>query len=220
VAGLAALLIQQYPTATPDQIKAMLKANARPLKPTGAKSWYAGSGSADVGSFTSSTPLPVVVPQIATATGVGTLEGARGTYHLISGGVPLQGEVDIFGKPWVAGVMAPLTEARATWSGGTWNGTEWTGGTFMVDTAPLTPETATWAGARWSGVRWSGVRWSSPDWSGVRWSSVQWDGVRWSGVRWSDMSWDGVRWSGVRWSGVRWSAGGWDGVRWSDYSWS
>ena len=215
VAGLAALLIQQYPAATPDQVKAMLKANAKPLKPAGAKSWYAGSGSAYVGSFTNATPLPVVAPQVATGKGIGTLEGSRGTYHVMSNGVPLAGEIDIFGKPWDAVPMAALTEARATWSGGTWNGSEWTGGGFVVDGATATPQTATWAGARWSGVRWSGVRWSSSDWAGVRWSDGEWDGVRWSGVRWSDMAWDGVRWSGVRWSGVRWSSGSWDGVRWS-----
>jgi serine protease AprX len=223
VAGLAALLIQQYPDATPDQIKSALKANAKLLKPAGAKSWYAGAGSAFVGSITNRTPLPLIPPQVARGTGLGSLELARGSYHLVDAATKtaLVGEIDIFGAPWVASTMAALTEARATWIGGTWNGTQWTSAGFsLVDSSTAAWTSATWAGARWTGARWTGVTWSSASWSGARWSDMTWDGARWSGARWSDMTWDGARWSGARWSGARWTSGEWEGARWSGARWS
>jgi serine protease AprX len=212
VTGLVALLFQQYPDATPDEIKSALKGNAKLLKPAGAKSWYAGAGSAFVGSIGDHTPMPMVVPQVTRGTGLGSLELARGSYHLVdrATSTELVGEIDIFGAPWVPSMMAPLTAARSTWSGGIWNGTEWASAGFsLVDSSGAEWTSGPWAGARWTGARWTSVTWSAPNWSGARWSDMTWDGARWSGARWSGARWTSGAWDGARWSGARWSDDGW-----------
>jgi serine protease AprX len=198
VSGMAALLLQRYPTATPDQVKAFLKAEAdRTVSTTSIPAslaplaemvldWWQGAGVASVAAATASGSLPAATPAPAYGTGTGTLEAARGTTHLVSNGVTLTGEKDVLTTKW-DGVR---------WSGAAWAGTSWSGGK--------------WNGVRWSGDGWSGARWSTTVWSGSDWA-----GVRWSGVRWSAMTWTGVRWSGTGWTGVRWSDAVWSGARWS-----
>ena len=203
VSGVVALLLQKFPTATPDQIKAVLKATAQDigkpievpefLKPLQdlAKQWYQGDGMIDVDAAGSVSSLPTATAPALSSTGLGTIEGARGTSDVISNAVTLTGEVDVLSNPW-NGVR---------WSAASWAGTSWTGGV-------------------WNGVRWSGDTWASGAWTTAAWAGNDWSGVRWSGVRWSGMRWDGVRWSGTGWDGVRWSSGSWDGVRWSDSDYS
>ena len=199
VSGLAALLIQKYPTATPDQVKAFLKANAQKtistatvpdaLKPIAdvVLQWWEGSGVANVKPATTLASLPAATAAPVYGKGTGTLEGARGSVHLVSNSVSLTGEKDILGTAW-DGVR---------WSTGAWAGTNWSVGL-------------------WLGVRWSGDAWKTGRWNTALWTGSDWSGVRWSGVRWSAMAWDGVRWSGTGWSGVRWSDGSWTGARWSN----
>ncbi len=208
VSGLAALLVSKYPTATPDQIKAYLKTTAQPVVlietakktadgqlqfATAVNTWYSGSGSARLDA---NTKLPTATPQTSTATGLGTLEAARGTYHLTNGTTTLTGEIDIFGNKWNPNTMATLTTTRTTWNGGTWNGARWTGDT--------------WTAARWTSIDWTNNDWTGARWTGARWTSMIWDGARWTGARWT-----GARWSAGTWTGARWT-----GARWSDSSWS
>jgi serine protease AprX len=202
VSGVAALLLQKFPTATPDQIKAIINITAQDIRnidnlPQALKplaemilKWWAGNGTIDADAAGSLKALPAVASSPAYAKGTGLLEAARGTSHLVSNGVSLTGEKDIMSTPW-DGVR---------WSGASWTGASWTGGL--------------WNGVRWSGDTWASVRWSTSAWTGADWA-----GVRWSGVRWSSMAWDGVRWYGAGWDGVRWSGAEWDGVRWSNSSW-
>jgi len=203
VSGLAALLIQRFPTATPDQVKAFLKAQAEQTVSTAtvpAKllplaevvlQWWEGSGVPSVESAGDYASLPAAPAAPAFGTGTGTLEGARGNSHVVSNGVSLTGEQDILSSAWVG----------ARWNAGAWAGTNWTGGI--------------WNGARWTGDVWSGARWATAAWTGNDWS-----GARWSGARWSSMTWDGARWSGSGWTGARWSDSTWSGARWSGASWS
>ena len=204
VSGLVALVLSKYPDADPDAVKAYLKGNAKDLVLTGLpaalnplaakiNSWYAGDGSAYVGG----PAVPVAVAaQKPRSNGTGSLELARGSFHVTNGAKVLKGEIDIFGSTWNRKQMGALTASQSTWNGGVWNGARWSGDG--------------WSGARWSHAEWTGTDWSGARWSGARWSSMIWDGARWSGARWS-----GARWSGGTWSGARWS-----GARWSDASWS
>jgi serine protease AprX len=196
VSGATALLIQQRPGITPDQVKALLTSTATPLK-----SVPAGQGAGQLNLATAlHAPTPNSVQTYPQATGTGSLEAARGTVHVVADGVELAGEQDIFGATWDGVSWSTASLAGVSWSGGTWNGNDWTG--------------VSWSGVSWSGVSWSGVSWSGVSWSGVSWSGVSWSGVSWSGVSWSGVSWSGVSWSGVSWSGVSWS-----GVSWSSDSW-
>jgi serine protease AprX len=174
VSGAAALLIQQRPGITPDEVKALLTGTAQPIP--AATAAQQGSGLIDLASA-KDAPTPANAKQtFAVSTGVGSLEAARGSVHVSVNGKVIKGEVDVRGRAFNS----------STWAAGLRNSTNWKG--------------ATWSGVSWSGVSWSGVSWSGVSWSGVSWSGVSWSGVSWSGVSWSGVSWSGVSWSGVSWS--------------------
>jgi serine protease AprX len=181
VSGAAALVIQQRPGITPNQVKKLLTNGAQKL-------WKAdpvaqGKGMLDL-KFVRDQPTPAATAAnqpFAYATGTGSLEASRGTIHTQNeSGAVLAGEQDAFGGGW---------DGRR-WSGQAWTGTTWTGGT-------------------WSGSAFTGGAWNGQTWSGRRWSSGSWTGRRWSGSSWTAGSWTGRMWSGSAWSGRRWSGGGW-----------
>ncbi len=191
VSGAAALLIDQRPDLTPDEVKAILTGSARTLP--GVNSNCQGAGLVDL-----SNALTMATPKAAqsfkVSKGNGSLDAARGSHRLKVDGAIISGEVDIHGKPWTG------ASTGTSWSGGTWNGTSWSG--------------TSWSGTSWSGVSWSGVSWSGTSWSGVSWSGTSWSGVSWSGVSWSGTSWSGTSWSGTSWSGSSWSDESWTGGSW------
>jgi serine protease AprX len=203
VSGLAALLLSKYPTATPDMIKSYLRASGQPMAlvdptwlfATEVNNWYSGSGTANVAGAVTLTKLPAAIAPTPTGTGLGTLEGARGSAHVSIESNTLTGERDIFGSPWVATKMAASTSATTTWTGGTWNGARWTGDG--------------WSGARWTNTVWTNNSWAGARWSGARWTMMVWDGARWTGARWSGARWTSGTWQGARWTGARWSDLGW-----------
>jgi serine protease AprX len=169
VSGAAALLIQQRPTATPDEIKALLTGTAAAIP--GATAAQQGSGLVDLAKA-KDTATPVGAKQsFALSTGIGSLELSRGSVHVTVNGRQVNGEIDVRGKSfdvrnWAAGLK----------SGANWNG-------------------MSWSGMSWSGMSWSGMSWSGMSWSGMSWSGMSWSGMSWSGMSWSGMSWSGMSWS-------------------------
>jgi len=196
VSGLAALYLQKYPNATPDQVKKALMTNA--TAPSYVKQVFAGLGVPDVNKAIGA-PLPslTAATQAATgATGTGTLEGARGSSHVSDGYAALTGEIDIFGTPWNGSTWAAASAARTAWSGGGWRGSDWT--------------TSSWSTAgSWDAGLWAGTDWSSHAWSSHAWSSHAWSGAGWDSHAWSDSAWQSNGWSSAAWSGGAWSTAGW-----------
>ncbi|MFL5960237.1 MAG: S8 family serine peptidase [Gaiellaceae bacterium] len=191
--GAVADLLQRYPQLTPDQVKAMLSCDK-----LSSYNWkQEGCGELDLNRLLSaSVPSVASAAQLNTpSTGTGSLEASRGTDHISTNGVLLQGEQDIFGKPFNSAAMAALEAAGSSWSGGMWNG-------------------SSWSGSSWSGSSWSGSSWSGSSWSGSSWSGSSWSGSSWSGSSWSGSSWSGSSWSGSSWSASSWSGGSWLGASW------
>jgi serine protease AprX len=191
VTGAVALLLQEHPELTPDQVKEMLVASADRLK--GFSPLWQGAGELDLNDLLTRRVPPGhhwLDPHGPFSNGRGLLELSRGSDHLSMDGVVLQGERDIFGHPFNSRAMAALEAAGSSWSGGMWNG-------------------STWSGSSWSGSSWSGSSWSGSSWSGSSWSDNSWSGNSWSGS-----SWSGNSWSGNSWSGSSWSSDGWLGVSW------
>jgi serine protease AprX len=192
VSGAAALVLEKYPNATPDQVKELLGNSGYPII---GKAQQIGGGELQLGSALTA-PLPTYASQRWLAsTGTGSLELSRGSDHISMDGVPLTGEQDIMGSPFDAPAMAILEAQGKSWSGGIWNGKSWSGNS--------------WSGNSWSGLSWSGLSWSGLSWSGLSWSGNSWSGNSWSGLSWSGLSWSGLSWSGLSWSGTNWSGGGW-----------
>jgi serine protease AprX len=195
VSGAAADVLQRYPQLTPDQVKEMLTASCDKLS---SYNWKQdGCGELDMSKLLNSSVPSVSASQQynAAGTGTGLLEGSRGSDHVSINGVVLQGEQDIFGKPFNSASMAALESAGSSWSGGIWNGSVWTG-------------------SSWSGSSWSGSSWSGSSWSGSSLTGSSWSGSSWSGSSWSGSSWSGSSWSGSSWSGSSWSGGSWLGASW------
>lgn len=208
VSGLAALILSKFPTLNPDTVKAFLKGNALPVSMLDGysgssssspfiallNSWYSGSGEASVASAVQATGIAVALPQVPTATGLGSLDAARGDYRVVSATTPIKGEVDIFAKPWVAATQSAAELLGSAWSGAWYNATRWYG----------EYDSGTWKSIEWTGTDWAGARWSGARWSGMTWDGARWSGTGWSGARWSAGTWDGARWSGARWSDAGW----------------
>jgi serine protease AprX len=189
VSGAVALLLQKYPSMTPDLVKRFFQTNA--VKLASFDSQAQGAGEIRLGQMLNATPQWSYTGQnFADATGTGSLELARGQDHLTRNGVTLTGEQDIFGKKVATKTLASAEASGSSWSGGTWNG-------------------STWSGSSWSGSSWSGSTWSGSSWSGSSWSGSSWSGSSWSGSSWSGSSWSGSSWSGSSWSGSSWSSDAW-----------
>jgi serine protease AprX len=189
VSGSVALLLQQRPNLTPDDVKRLFTSTAQPL--LGADWAGRGAGLVNVASAALAT-RPYAAQTAPRSTGLGTLEGARGTNHVGDNGVDLVGEQDIFGQPWVPTVWAPESSAGTSWTGGTWNSNDWAG--------------TCWCGASWAPLTWDSRSWSSRSWSDVAWDSRSWSSRSWSSRSWSGEGWDSRSWSSRSWSGATWSS--------------
>jgi serine protease AprX len=189
VSGVAALLLQKYPTATPDQMKFMLALSAFKFS---AKDTWQGTGVIDAAKGLA-VPYWMAPSQSATAAlGTGTLEGARGSSHVSLGGAELAGERDIFGQTWKASTWASAVAANKAWSGGTFNGTVWTGGGWNAD--------GTWTAATWTARDWTGVSWTSRSWVSRSWVANGWDSRSWVDSSWYSRSWVADGWADATWS--------------------
>lgn len=192
VSGAVALLLQQRPALTPDQVKQLLMSTATQIPGEDSTAQGAGlinvkaASLADTPSFTQTIPI---------STGLGTLEGARGSRHVAMDGVELAGEQDIFGSNWNANTSATAELEETSWSGGSWNGN-------------------VWAGAGWDGSSWTSSTWSSSSWSSSSWSGSSWYSSSWSSSSWSSSSWSSSSWSNSAWSSSTWSAESWSSIYW------
>jgi serine protease AprX len=193
VSGAAALVIQQRPGITPDELKALLTSTAQELPDADARGQ--GAGMIDLASALNAPTAPAEQTW-ARSTGNGSLEKARGGHHLVRDGVALKGERDIFGRKFRSASMAAAAASRTSWSGGVWNRSQWTAN-------------------EWSANEWSANEWSSNSWSGNEWSANEWSANEWSANEWSANEWSANEWSANEWSANEWSASQWLTVEWS-----
>ena len=182
VSGAVALLLQQRPNLTPDQVKAILMSSAAPMPLAD----QAGRGAGEINLAAASlTASPTVAQTWARSTGTGSLESARGSQHVADGDVELTGERDILGV-WKAATWAKASSAGTSWVGGKWNGRGWTG--------------SCWCGSSWGSQTWSSTTWAGRSWAGRSWAGRSWAGRSWAGDVWAGRSWAGRSWAGSGWN--------------------
>src|SRR4051794_11431788 len=141
--GAVALLLQRHPTWTPDQVKSALASSVVALPQATVRD--RGAGLLNV--LSASTVLVGSSTQTWTkSSGLGTLEGARGTKHVGANGTDLTGEKDVFGADWHPSTWSTASAAGAAWSGGSWNGHVWAG--------------STWGGTVWANAVWANAVWT------------------------------------------------------------
>ena len=203
VSGAVALILDRYPKATPDMVKAALM-NTSARIDTNNK-YCAQAGVIDLEGLLDEYEEWEDFAELGRqshgyAHGGGSLEKARGSHHVSVDGVVLTDEQDIFGNKWNTEYVSKLAANGMIWDGGDFYGTSWSG--------------TSWSGTSWSGTSWSGTSWSGTSWSGTSWSDYAWSGTSWSGTSWSGTSWSGTSWSGTSWSGTSWSNDLWLGLSW------
>jgi serine protease AprX len=186
--GVVALILQKYPTATPDMVKRFLKDNAK--KVAGFDSQAQGEGMINMAPMLTKSPSKTT-QSFNAATGRGTIEAARGRDHLSRDGIVLTGEKDIFGRPIDTASLAKAEATGSSWTDGTWNGSSWTG-------------------SSWTGSSWTGSSWTGSSWTGSSWTGSSWTGSSWTGSSWTASDWGGSSLSGSSWSGNSWATGSWD----------
>ena len=172
VAGAAALLLQHYPTLTPDDVKKLLMQTAYPL--AGPAVAAQGAGLVNLRSAFTAEP-PAAHQTWPQAKGTGSLEAARGSAHVTAGGIVLDGEQDIFGVAYDAAVMSAATEAGSTWDGGNWNGSGWAGSGWV---------SSSWASSSWASSSWASSSWASSSWASSSWASSSWAATGWASSVW------------------------------------
>ena len=206
-AGLAALLVQRYPHATPAQVKAMLVDSAKTVN--GSPRTLQGAGVPVADRLLVVGPSPSTKEPEAQTTGTAPIDGLRTDGTVALGEVALHGEIDVQGQPWDAQTWASGAAAGTTWQDGSWRGHEWSGN------ASTGWRPTTWATSWDPAVVWADVTINAPVWDGIRWAGDGWAGIRWAGIRWAGIRWAGIRWAGIRWAGIRWA-----GIRWAGYGWA
>jgi serine protease AprX len=188
VSGAAALVLQANPSLTPDQVKDVLVRTARPL--AGEPVIDAGAGQLNVAAAVEAAKKvvvdakhPAATQTWAPATGLGSLDLARGGSHLANPetGDVLAGEVDVLGTAWDPAAWTRASASATAWEGGVWMRARWSGDT-------------------WTSTGWARAGWRDTAWSRARWSDASWDRARWSRARWSDASWERARWSSIPWA--------------------
>jgi serine protease AprX len=167
VSGGIALMLQEHPSFTPDQVKRLIWTSETRLK--GVTLLTGGAGELNLAPTFKKHMGSARQPWMPSS-GTGLLEGSRGDIHVSLDGIPLTGEQDIFGAPFNSAALAALEATQTSWSGGVWNGNVWTGNSWSAGAWP----TAAWSGNSWSGNSWSGNSWSGNSWSGNSWSSAFW----------------------------------------------
>jgi serine protease AprX len=192
--GAVALLLQQRPTLTPDQVKRLLMTTAEAMPqadPIGR-----GAGQLNVkAAYDAKTPT--FTQTYPASTGTGSLEQSRGTAHVADpiNDIELTGEKDVMGQAWDPATWSKAALEARTWSGGTWNARTWSG--------------SAWTGTSWTARTWSGATWTARTWSGADWAARTWSDAVWNGQSWTGRTWSGRTWSGRTWSGDYWSGGTW-----------
>jgi serine protease AprX len=207
VTGAAALLLQEHPGLTPDQLKALLTSSADPLGLlTLSLNASQGHGELDL-VRAMRAPVPGYGQLVLLAsTGTGSIDLARGSRHVVLDGVALRGEKDIFNQPVSTPSLAALEAAASAWAGGVWNGSTWTG--------------SNWIGSTWTGSTWTGSTWTSNTWAGSTWTGSTWTGSTWTSRSWSGSTWTGSTWTGSTWTGSTWTGSTGPGTAWASAGWS
>jgi len=207
-AGEAALILQQYPGLTPDQVKQLMTTTASGI--LSALPIVGGSGLVNLRAVLTN-PIDALLKTVGGllnslfgpgwGSGTGSLEKARGSFHVSNGASELRGEVDIFGRAWSGYTWARQTSGGYAWDQGRWRGQPMAGDTWQNGAWPTT----TWLNADWTGAGWTSDGWTAQTWSAQTWSAQTWSAQTWSAQTWSAQTWSAQTWSAQTWSSENWS---------------
>ena len=169
VSGGVALVLQDEPNLTPNQVKYRLMATAHQNWP-GYNPASAGAGYLDVKA----------------AVEADTVESANQAAmpHLLLAKMALI-------ALWSSTNGGEIID----WGSVNWNSVNWN----SVDWNSVDWNSVDWNSVNWNSVDWSSVNWNSVNWNSVNWNSVNWNSVNWNSVNWNSVNWNSVNWNSDYW---------------------
>jgi serine protease AprX len=183
VSGAVALLLQNRPSLTPDQVKALLVGTTQPFGQDSAVALpdpaAAGRGLLDTFAAVRAQVAGSSAPASTLVTG--TLLASAESTLAATGFVPAN-----------RALRPANTFARAMFR--------------VLYGSPLHWKDPTLGGIAWGSLTWDSVAWDSVAWDNYDWDSVAWDSVAWDSVAWDSVAWDSVAWDSVAWDSVAWDA--------------
>ena len=165
--GVAALVLQANPTMTPDRVKHVLRATARPVASTDP--FAVGSGMVDAYAAALAPPVGSANQGLSRSTGTGSIDASRGTVRVrlddptstvLTGALTAQlllwDPVGYATGEWSESAFYASTWSvnrfyRTTWYGSNWQGSNWQGSTFYGQPSP------NFYGSNWQGSAWYGA---------------------------------------------------------------
>jgi serine protease AprX len=211
-AAEAALILQKYPWLAPDQVKQLMTTTASGIVST--LPIFGGSGLVNLRSVLTN-PVDALLGTVGGlldslgglrwGSGTGSLEKARGTFHVGADATELRGEVDIFGRAWSGYTWARQTSGGTVWNYGAWRGQRMTGDGWQDRSWP----TAVWPATDWTGASWTSDGWSAQTWRDGSWTAQTWRDDSWSAQTWRDDGWSAQTWRDHGWSAQTWRSENW-----------
>jgi serine protease AprX len=178
VSGLVALLLEDDPGLTPNQVKAALLLTA--AKGPVGDPFVDGHGIATV-SAAASVAGQVTLNQAPAAAAESSSPPAT--------------------------VSLTSTWAVSTWNPANWSGAAWSnaGIAATAASAPVTAVTGlAWSGAAWNDAAWNDAAWNDAAWNGAAWNDAAWNGAAWNGAAWNGAAWNDAAWNDAAWNEYCW----------------
>ena len=162
-AGTVALLLEDEPNLTPDQVKYRLQQTASGLPdPNGRTSWSYLNGQAAVFGTSSTAANQGLIPHQILA------KMALMAYWASQNG----GDTIDWGS--------------VNWDSVNWDSVNWD----SVNWDSVNWDSVNWDSVNWDSVNWDSVNWDSVNWDSVNWDSVNWNSVNWDSVNWDSVNWN------------------------------
>ena len=169
VSGAVALLLQDEPDLTPDQVKYRLTATANRNWP-GYDAEKAGAGYLDI---------------YAAVHGNTTDSANTGTMPNL-----------LLAKMALMAIWASNNGGDSIdWDSVNWNSVNWN----SVNWNSVNWNSVNWNSVNWNSVNWDAINWDSVNWNSVNWNSVNWNSVNWNSVNWNSVNWNAVNWNSDHW---------------------
>lgn len=188
VAGAAALLLQQRPWLTNNQIKALLSGTAVPLP--GVPATAQGAGELNIAAALATAPGSAANGGLGTSSGTGSALASEGS--LAAAGAPTGGD----NAAWSA----------APWNSTGWNSTAWNGAVW---------NSTGWNSTAWNSTGWNSTAWNSTAWNSTGWNSTAWNSTAWNSTGWNSTAWNSLAWNSTAWNSTGWNSTGWNSVSWT-----